>query len=52
MRESKRNKLDAKGWKIGTPKELPGRSDEEESYVNLRPSSGSGEPQIPRLRSG
>lgn len=31
MRESKRKKLDAKGWKIGTPKDFLGMSDEEES---------------------
>ena len=36
MRESKRKKLDAKGWKIGTAKDFLGMSDEEESYVNLR----------------
>ena len=36
MRESKRKKLHAKGWKIGTPKDFLGMSDEEESYVNLR----------------
>jgi ribosome-binding protein aMBF1 (putative translation factor) len=36
MRESKRKKLVAKGWKIGGPKELLGLSDEEESYIQLR----------------
>jgi hypothetical protein len=36
MRESKRKKLDAKGWKIGTAKTFLGMSDEEESYVDLR----------------
>src|SRR5450631_640011 len=36
MRENKRKKLDAKGWKIGTAKDFLGMSDEEESYVNLR----------------
>jgi ribosome-binding protein aMBF1 (putative translation factor) len=36
MRESKRKKLDVKGWKIGTAKDFLGMSDEEESYVNLR----------------
>jgi hypothetical protein len=35
MRESKRKKLDAKGWKIRTPKDFLAMSEEEESYVNL-----------------
>ena len=42
MRESKRKKLDAKGWKVGTPKDFLGMSDEEESYVNLRLSLAEG----------
>jgi|SRR5208283_1070255 len=36
MRESKRKKLAAKGWRIGSPKDFLGMSDEEEAYVNLR----------------
>lgn len=36
MRESKREKLAAKGWRTGTPKDLFGMSDEEEAYINLR----------------
>jgi hypothetical protein len=36
MRESKRKKLDAKGWKIRTAKYFLGMSDEAESYINLR----------------
>ena len=36
MQETKRKKLEAKGWRIGTPKDLLGMSDEEEAYVNLR----------------
>jgi ribosome-binding protein aMBF1 (putative translation factor) len=36
MREGKRKKLAAKGWKIGSPKELLGLSDEEASYIELR----------------
>jgi ribosome-binding protein aMBF1 (putative translation factor) len=36
MRESKRKKLEANGWRIGTPKDFLGMSDEEEAYVNLR----------------
>ena len=33
MRESKRKKLEAKGWRIGTPKDFLEMSDEEEAYV-------------------
>jgi hypothetical protein len=36
VRESKRKKLAAKGWRTGTPKDFLGMSDEEEAYVNLR----------------
>ena len=36
MQETKRKKLDAKGWRIGTPKDFLGMSNEEEAYVNLR----------------
>lgn len=36
MRESKRKKLMERGWKIGSPKELLGLSDEETSYIELR----------------
>jgi ribosome-binding protein aMBF1 (putative translation factor) len=36
MRGSKRKKLEAKGWRIGTPKDFLGMSDEEEAYINLR----------------
>jgi ribosome-binding protein aMBF1 (putative translation factor) len=36
MQETKRKKLEAKGWRIGTPKSFLGMSDEEEAYVNLR----------------
>ena len=36
MRESKRKKLAAKGWRTGTPKDFLGLSDEEQAYVNLR----------------
>jgi hypothetical protein len=42
MRESKRNKLVAKGWKIGTTTDFLGMSDQEESYVNLRLSLADG----------
>ena len=36
MQESKRKKLEAKGWRIGTAKDFLGMSNEEEAYVNLR----------------
>lgn len=36
MQETKRKRLEAKGWRIGTPKDFLGMSDEEEAYVNLR----------------
>jgi len=36
MQETKRKKLEAKGWRIGTPKDFLGMSNEEEAYVNLR----------------
>jgi DNA-binding XRE family transcriptional regulator len=36
MRESKRKKLESKGWKLGSAKELLGLSDQEEIYIELR----------------
>ncbi len=36
MQETKRKRLEANGWRIGTPKDFLGMSDEEEAYVNLR----------------
>ncbi|HEY2808489.1 MAG TPA: helix-turn-helix transcriptional regulator [Steroidobacteraceae bacterium] len=36
MRESKRKKLEAAGWKLGSPKELLGLSAEEQAYIELR----------------
>ena len=36
MRESKRKKLAAKGWKVGSAKEFLGLSPEEEAYIELR----------------
>src|SRR3954464_5900445 len=36
MREEKRKRLEAKGWKVGTPKELLNLTDEEAAYVELR----------------
>jgi DNA-binding XRE family transcriptional regulator len=36
MRESKRKRLESKGWKLGSAKELLGLSDQEEMYIELR----------------
>jgi DNA-binding XRE family transcriptional regulator len=36
MRESKRKRLESKGWKIGTAKEFLDLSDEEAAYIELR----------------
>jgi hypothetical protein len=35
MRKSKKKRLEAKGWKIGTVKEFLGLSDEESAYIKL-----------------
>lgn len=36
MRAEKRKRLEARGWKVGTPNELLNLSDEEAAYVELR----------------
>ena len=36
MRESKRKRLQAKGWKVGTAREFLRLSDEESAYIELR----------------
>src|SRR5688500_8248801 len=36
MRAEKRKRLHARGWKLGTPKELLGLSGEEAAYIELR----------------
>ncbi len=36
MRESKRRRLEAKGWKFGGPKEFLGLSDQEADYIELK----------------
>jgi DNA-binding XRE family transcriptional regulator len=36
MRAEKRKRLEAKGWKVGTPKALLNLTDEEAAYVELR----------------
>ena len=36
MRESKRSKLAAKGWKLGSAKDFLGLSAQEDAYIELR----------------
>jgi ribosome-binding protein aMBF1 (putative translation factor) len=36
MRQSKRQKLESKGWKVGGTKDFLGLSDEEAAYIELR----------------
>ena len=36
MRARKNSKLNSNGWKVGTAKDFPGLSDEEEAYIDLR----------------
>lgn len=36
MREEKKRRLEAKGWKIGSTKEFLGLSDEESAYLDLK----------------
>ena len=36
MRESKRSKLAAKGWKLGSAKDFLGLTPQEEAYIELR----------------
>jgi ribosome-binding protein aMBF1 (putative translation factor) len=36
MRESKRRKLESRGWKLGNTKDLLGLSNQEEMYIDLR----------------
>ena len=36
MDERKRKQMQARGWKVGTSKEILGLSDEEEAYIELR----------------
>ena len=36
MREEKKKRLEAKGWKIGTVKEFLGLSNEESEYIELK----------------
>ena len=36
MRAEKRRRLESRGWKVGSPKELLGLSDEEAAYIELR----------------
>ena len=36
MREEKRKRLEAKGWRVGSAKEFLGLSDEEAAYIELK----------------
>jgi DNA-binding XRE family transcriptional regulator len=36
MRESKRRKLESRGWKLGDAKDLLGLTNQEERYIELR----------------
>ena len=36
MRESKRKKLESRGWKVGNAKDFLELSDDEEAYIELR----------------
>jgi len=36
MDERKRRRLEARGWKVGSARELLGLSDEEQAYIELR----------------
>ena len=36
MRAAKRKRLEAKGWKVGTPQELLDLSEEEAAFIELR----------------
>ena len=36
MRDAKKRRLEAKGWKIGTAREFLGLSDQESAYVELK----------------
>ncbi len=36
MRSAKRKRLEAKGWKVGTPQELLDLSDEQTAFIELR----------------
>jgi DNA-binding XRE family transcriptional regulator len=51
MREAKRKRLEAKGWKVGSVKEFLGLSDAEEAYIELRLRLADGLKQR-RLRRG
>ena len=36
MRDEKRKRLEAKGWRVGTTREFLGLSDEEDAYVEVK----------------
>ncbi len=51
MREAKRRRLEAKGWKVGSAKDFLGLSETEEAYIELRLRLADGLKQR-RLRRG
>jgi len=51
MRDGKRKRLEAKGWKVGTAREFLGLSADEEAYVELRLRLAEGLKQRRRRRN-
>ena len=51
MREEKRRRLEAKGWRIGSTAEFLGLSDEEAAYVDLKVRLAAGLRERRRRRS-
>lgn len=51
MREQKRRRLEARGWKIGTTQEFLRLSDEEAAYVDLKGRLATGLRERRRRRS-
>lgn len=49
MREEKRRRLEARGWKVGTVKEFLGLSEEETAYIDLKMRLAAG---LRRRREG
>ena len=51
MRDSKRKRLQVKGWKVGTVKQFLQRSDEEDAFIELRLKLAEGL-KVRRVRQG
>ncbi len=51
MREGKRRRLEARGWKIGTPQQFLGLSAEEAAYIDLKVRLATGLRERRRRRS-